>query len=213
MKKNEKSLEVLKETPFNLAKQPHEFSFIQKMPLGAHEYRLDAGKGFFSRNQNKLKNDVLLMHVFYISPILEADTFFLFNENQEKRTQWVEVGFFNEHGEMGTIMLYDNAIKNLYNTIKELPKNVLCSQDDNGGIYLFCTLEFGMTEKEKQLTESKANYYVPNFKYLGEHPEALKSDLEMLYNGENDATVFAIMASYRIMTVPRFDRATKQRVN
>lgn len=219
MSNKKQEVAVATKNPFELAKQHTPFQFIKKMPIGAHEYRFDAGKGVFLRNMNKVKDDVLKMHVFYISPVLYADTFFLFNENHERRTQWCEVGFFNEVGEFGTIMLYDNGIKSLINCIKELPEDVLCSKDDNEGIYLFATIEFGMTDKNKSITdangkETQATYYVPTFKHLtGVYPDTLMQDLETLYNEENAMQVYAILSSFRLPTIARFDRETKQRIN
>jgi hypothetical protein len=215
---NPETVAVATQSPFDLAKEKTLFQFIKRMPIGAHEYRFDAGKGLFMRNMNKVKDDSLKMHVFYISPVLYADSFYLFNENQEKRTQWCEIGFFNEAGEFGTIMLYDNGIKSLFNCIKEMPENVVCSKDENEGIYLFATIEFSMTDKNKTVVdsngkESQATYYVPVFKHLQDaYPAPLMSDLELLYNGENAMQVFALISSYRLPKVARFDRETKQRI-
>lgn len=203
-----------KNNPFEV-QIANSFGFIKPSKLGANEFRFDAGKNIFSRNGVELEKKRIKMHVFYISPVLYCDTFFIFNANQEKRTQWAEIGFFDEEGKFGTICIYDHAIKGLYNTIKEMPENVVCSQDENGGIFLFATIQFEGLKKDKALVDengkaSNATYYVPNFTHLQDFPEALENDYKKLFeNPENSAFLFAIMQSYRLLTTTKFDRETK----
>lgn len=217
--KEKNTVAIATQNPFELANVPNNFKFIKPVKLGANEFRFDAGKNLFMRNMVELDAKKIKMHIFYISPILHADTFYLFNENQEKRVQWIEIGFFDSEGKFGTICTYDNGIKSLYNAIKEMPENVTCHQDDNGGIFLFATIEWSGTKKDKALIDengkaSNATYYVLNFTHL---PDAFPADLEADYkaifeNPENGAFLFALMKSYRLPNAPKFDRATKQQI-
>lgn len=219
-KKQERTTEEIAiYNPFELQKSTN-FAFIKPSNLGANEFRYDAGKNQFTRNGVELEKKRVKMHVFYISPVLYCDTFFLFNANQEKRTQWIEIGFFDEDGKFGTICTYDFAIKSLYNTIKEMPEGVVCSQDENGGIFLFATLQWEGAKKEKGLVDeagkaSNATYYVPVFTHLPtEFPQNLGKDYKAIFEmPENAPFSFALLASYRLLTAPRFDRETKLRIN
>jgi hypothetical protein len=213
----QQNVAVATKSPFELASVPNNFKFIKPSKLGANEFRFDAGKNQFFRNMVELETKRIKMHIFYISPILYADTFFLFNENQEKRMQWIEIGFFDSEGKLGTICTYDNGIKSLYNAIKEMPDDVVCHQDDNRGIYLFTTIEWSGTKKDKALIDengkaSNATYFVPNFTHLpNDFPQDLKDDYKAIFeNPENGAFLFALMKSYRLPNAPRFDRQTKQ---
>lgn len=210
-----KTVAIVKDTNPFIEKVVNSFEFIKPTKVGANDFRFDAGKNIFSRNMQNLKDESLKMHVFYISPILYCDTFFLFNSNQEKRTQWVEVGFFDTRGQFGTICLYDNGIKSLYNCIKEMPEDVVVSQDDNGGVFCFATIEFSAKDKQKVVDEkTTATYYVPVFKHLKEFPEGLAKDYKALFeNPENAPTLFALMNSYKLPTAARFDRETKQPIS
>jgi hypothetical protein len=216
MENQQKTVALTTTNPFELANAPKTFEFIQPVKLGCNEFRFDAGKNQFFRNMVELETKRVKMHIFYISPVLYTDTFFIFNANQEKRTQWIEIGFFDEHGKFGTICAYDNGIKSLYNAIKEMGDEVTCHQDDNGGIFLFTTIEWSGLKKDKALVDengkaSNATYYVPVFTHFpAEFPKALENDYRAIFeNPENAGFLFALMKSYRLPNAQRFDRETK----
>lgn len=205
--------------PFEIAKKTNEFGFIKPVSFGANEYRYNAGEGKLVRNGIDLSQNSLKMHVFYISPVLNTDTFFIFNETQADRTRWIEIGFFDENGKFSTICAYDFAINSLYHAIREMPEGVIISKDKNGGVYLFATLQWTGEKKEKSIIgedgkPKTAKYYVPRFEHLpNDFPEALMADYKKLFYEEQYAgLVDSLKAMYRLPNATRYDRKTGEMI-